>query len=269
MRVASGRVYAPADAAPDARVAVVNETLARLFWPGEDAVGKRFRRRSGDDAQEREWYTVIGVVADARRQNLGEPPGPEIYFHHAHPEGGWASDMRLVIRAPGDAAALSGAVRRIIAELDPQLATGSFDLLADLIARSAAAPRIRTLLTTTFALLAAVLAVIGIYGVMAFAVSERRREIGVRMALGARRGEVLAGVLREGSVLVALGIALGLAGAAAATRVLTAVLFGVSPLDVRTYGLATALLALAALAACTIPAARAARVDPLVALQAD
>ena len=208
-------------------------------------------------------------MADVKRASLGAPSEAEAFFHHAHPDGGWASDMRLVVRAAADPIALASPVRAAVRSVDPALAVGDVVTMPQLIARSAAGPRIRTLLSATFATLAALLAVIGIYGVMAFAVNERRREIGVRMALGARRVEVLAGVLRQGGALVVAGIVLGLAGAAAATRLIGSLLFGVSPLDVRIYAATAALLAGAALAACLIPAARAARVDPLVALRAE
>jgi putative ABC transport system permease protein len=267
MRLVAGRTYSAADLAPVADVVVINETMARRFWPGEDAVGKRFRRSSRGEAGDRPWLTVIGVMADVKRASLGTPSDAEAFFHHGHTEGGWASDMRIVVRAAADPLALAAPIRAAVRALDPALAVGDIVTLPQLIERSAAGPRIRTLLSTTFAALAALLAVIGIYGVMAFAVNERRREIGVRMALGARRGDVLGGVLRQGGTLVAAGIALGLIGAAAATRLIASLLFGVSALDVRIYGATAALLALVALAACAIPAVRAARVDPLIALR--
>ena len=266
-RLLAGRAYGAADVAADAGVVVINETMARLFWPGEDAVGKRFRR--GRPEEQRPWQTVIGVVADVKRASLGATSEPEAYFYHTHDEGSWASDMQVVVRAAGDPSALAAPLRRAVHDLDPTLAAGAIHAVPELIARSTAGPRIRTLLATTFAALAALLAVVGIYGVMAFAVSERRREIGVRLALGARGGSVLAAVLREGAVLAAIGVALGLAGAFAATRLLESALFGISPLDPATYAATAALLAAAVVVACWVPARRAARVDPLVALRED
>jgi predicted permease len=266
-RIVSGRAYTAADEAAAAAVVVVNETMARQFWPGEDAVGKRFRR--GRPEEERPWQTVIGVAADVKRGSLGAPPEAEAYFYHTHPDGSWARDMHVVVRAAGDPLALAAPLRRAVHELDPALAVGAIHAVPELIERSTAGPRIRALLATTFAGLAALLAVVGIYGVMSFAVSERRREIGVRMALGARGGSVLAGVLREGAVLAGIGVGLGLAGAVATTRLLASALFGVSPLDPATYAATAALLTAAVLIACWIPARRAARLDPLVALRED
>jgi putative ABC transport system permease protein len=266
-RLIAGRTYGAADVAADAGVVVINETMARLFWPGEEAVGKQFRR--GRPEEQRPWQTVIGVVADVKRASLGATPEPEAYFYHTHDEGSWASDMQVVVRAAGDPSALAAPLRRAVHDLDATLATGAIHAVPELITRSTAGARIRTLLATTFAALAALLAVVGIYGVMAFAVSERRREIGVRLALGARAGSVLAAVLREGAILAAIGVGLGLAGAFAATRLLESALFGVSPLDPATYAATAALLAAAVLVACWVPARRAARVDPLVALRED
>ena len=265
LRLVSGRWYTEADRAPDAGVVVVNETMARQFWPGEEAIGKRFRR--GRAEEQRPWQTVIGVVADVKRSDLGAAPEAEAYFLNTHPEGQWARDLQLVVRTSGDPVALAAPIRRIVRDLDPELALGPIRTLPELVAQSFAEPRIRTLLASSFAGLAGLLAVVGIYGVMAFGVSERRREIGVRIALGARSRRVLGDVLRQGAVLTVLGLIIGLAGAMGASRLLSSVLFGVDPLDAPTYAAVTALLAGAALVACWIPARRASRVDPIVTLR--
>jgi putative ABC transport system permease protein len=175
--------------------------------------------------------------------------------------------MYLVVRAAGDAASLAAPLRALVRRLDPDLAITDAGLLEDRIHASIATPRFRTLLVATFAVLALLLSLIGTYGVMALLVAERQHEIGVRMALGARRGRVLRGVLADGARLILAGLVVGMPAALLASRALVTLLFGVEPRDPVTHAVAAAVLIIAALLACLVPALRASRLDPLLALR--
>jgi putative ABC transport system permease protein len=177
--------------------------------------------------------------------------------------------MSLVVRASGDAVRLAAPLRGLLRDMDPELAMQRAGRLGDLVAAHVAEPRFRTVLVAVFAIAALALALSGIYGVMAFAVSRQTHAIGVRMALGAGRGRVRADVLRQGGTLIALGLGLGLAGSIAATRALTGLLFGIATADGATWAVVTLLLVLAALAACWVPARRASRVEPVIAMRDD
>jgi putative ABC transport system permease protein len=262
-----GRVFGPEDRADSPPVAVVSEAMARRHWPGEDAVGKRFKTGGADEVDEEEWVTVVGVVGSARRFSLDEEEQVETYFPLA--QSAWASEMYVVIRTEADPLALAGSLRAELRAIDAEVPLSSVSTLAERVSKSVAQPRFRAFLVTCFAALACVLALVGIYGVMAFAVAQRRHEIGVRMALGARRAQVLGEVLRQGGGLISAGVVFGVVGALAASRSLTSMLFSVSPLDASTYAAVAALIAVAGLVACYVPARRASRVDPMVALRED
>ncbi|MBW3555106.1 MAG: FtsX-like permease family protein, partial [Gemmatimonadetes bacterium] len=240
----------------------VNETLARLFWPDRDPLGERFEGSGpgGSGA-----ITVVGVVADVKRRTLDEQTAPEAYLPHT--QAFWNADLYLTVRTEADPAALGGALRRQVWEVDPTLPVTRVEPLTTRISGSIALPRVRTLVLVGLAVAAALIALVGIYGVLSFVVAEREREMAVRMALGAARERVLAQVLRRGLALAAAGVALGMASGAVATRALRSFLFGVEPLDGVTFA-ATALLLLAAAAAASwVPARRAAGVDPMRALR--
>jgi putative ABC transport system permease protein len=259
----AGRLFGPQDDA-QTDVVLLNQAAARLLFPGdENVIGNRLKR--GRAAEDVPWLTVIGVVGDARRFGLDAGAEPEMYRTHASQQ--WARDMRITLRSAGDPLALAQPLRAIIRDLDPGLAVTEIAVLRDLVGQSLDEERFRTILLAAFAGVALLLSLIGIYGVLAFVVARRTGEIGLRMALGAERGRVLTEVLRSGARLIALGLLIGLAVAAFASRSLESMLFGLQALDATTYIAVAVTLSIAAFLACWIPAARAARVEPLTALR--
>ena len=257
-----GRTFTSADGAGAPRVAVINETLARHFWPHESPLGKRFSQAVNPP----HWVEVVGVVGDVRQSwSLADLPLPEAYFPYAQ----WADydDLYLVVRSALNPASLVQPVRAQLLNLDPDLPAYHVETMEQIRAARAAAPLFRGVLMTLFALVALTLAATGIYGVMAYAVTERTHEIGVRMALGALPRDVLRMVVGQGTALTLVGVAAGLAGAFALTRFLASFLYGVLPTDPGTFVGASLLLVGVATLACYIPARRATKVDPLVALR--
>ena len=261
--VRSGRPFGAADDASARPVAVVSESLARGAWPGEDPLGRRIV------IDERETATIVGVVADARLAGPDAAAPPVIYVPFAQATFGLFPDwgMDLVVRASARPAALAGAVREQVAAVDPSLPVFSVRTGDDLVAASWARRRVGLTLLGVFASLAALLAAVGLYGVVSHSARQRTREIGVRMALGARPRDISRLVFRESIALAAAGAAIGLAGAAASGRLLSSLLFGVRPGDPVTVAASGAALALVGLAAALAPARRASRLDPLVALR--
>jgi putative ABC transport system permease protein len=252
-----GRTIAETDSAQAPGIVVVNQTLASRFFPNEDAVGHRLTI-SGVVR------TIVGIVGDAKYQGLGVEAGPQTYVPYAQsPYPG----MRIVVRTTTDPSSLVAAVRAQIQSVDSEEGPTRFASMTELLSESVAQPRFNTLLIALFAALAFILSAIGIYGVINYDVTQRTGEIGVRMALGAQSGDVLRLVLRQGLVLTLGGLTAGLGGAILLTRFLTGLLFEVRPTDPLTYAVVAGLLAFVALAACLIPARRATKVDPLVALR--
>ncbi len=265
----SGRIFGPTDAQGSPGVVVVNQTLANVFWPHQNPLGKRLRGPGPDDAP-LPWLTVIGVVADVKQGGLDQKTGTELYFlqdQTAQTVGFSADTMNVVVRTQRDPLALAGMVRQEVRRMDPALPLAGMRPMDDVLFESIASPRLLMVLVMLFAAVALVLAAIGTYGVLSYAVEQRTREIGIRMALGAQVGQVLRMILSQGAVLVGIGLALGVLGALALQKVLASLLFGVAPTDPLIFGLVVALLALVSLLACWWPARRAARVDPLVALR--
>jgi putative ABC transport system permease protein len=256
----SGRDVAETDAPEQPPVAVINETMARRFWPRQDAVGRRFKH-SDPDAK---WITVIGVVGDIREFGLESPAIPEAYYPQSQRT---FSDLVLVVRAANDPQGQVSAIRHVLHDLDKDLPWYRVQTLPEMVAQSSREKRFVALLLALFAAVALALASVGIYGVVSYSVSQRTREIGIRMAFGAEVRNVLGMVLREVLLLVFAGVAAGLLGAWGLSRYATSILYAVRATDFATYILAALLMAVVALAACLVPARRATRVDPMVALR--
>src|SRR5262245_10002355 len=274
MRIVEGRAFTTQDHAQAPRVAIVNETMARRFWPAQTALGNRFALdletwkffpdRPPQFDLEMGMREIVGVVRDVRHEGLETEPQPEMY---APDRQGPEREMNLVIRAAVDPACLAAAVRGAVSAVDQDQPVANIKPMPRLLADSVAKPRFNYLLLSIFAAVALILSATGVYGVMSYAVAQRTREMGIRLALGARGPDVLKLVIRQGMRPVIVGIALGLAGAFALTRVMATLLFGVSPTDPATFAAVAALLAMVALLACYLPARRATKVDPVVALK--
>jgi len=260
--LARGRDFTRADADGAPRVVVINETMANQFWPGEDAIGKRFKF-FGDQ----EFTTVIGIAKNSKYNGVAEDPIPFIYQPIKQ---NYAPTAVLHVRAEGNAAGLAPAVRREVREIDPTLSVFNVRTLEEQVSQSLAPLRINVIMLGAFGILALLLASIGLYGVASYAVTQRTREIGVRMALGARRSSVLGLVLGRGIIVVAIGVAIGLTAAAAlAPRVPANLLPNVNARDPMTFATTAILLVAVALIANYIPARRATRIDPLIALKGE
>jgi putative ABC transport system permease protein len=260
-----GRAFADQDHAQAPRVAVVNETLANRIWPGEDPIGRRLRPGDGSNTQA-PWITVIGVVKDLRRADVKRAIRPEIYFSSLQST---PRTQVILFRSTGDPAAAMSTIRREVQSLDPQLPLFRVTTLAGEVSNTLSQPRFQATLLGGFAIIALLLATIGIYGVTAHAVSQRTQEVGIRMAMGAPRSAVRLLILRQHVAPALVGIAIGLAGAFVLSESVRALLYGVAAIDPLTYGVVTATLVAVAVAACWVPASRAMRVDPLIALRAD
>jgi putative ABC transport system permease protein len=256
----SGRDVSETDTPEVPLVAVINETMAHRFWPNRDAVGKRFKH-SAPDAK---WITVIGVVGDVREFGLAEPAIPEAYYPESQQT---YSELILVVRTANDPQAQVAAIRNAVHGLDKGLPWYRVQTLSEIVSDSSREKRFVALLLGLFAAVALALASVGIYGVVSYSVSQRTREIGIRMAFGAEVRNVLGMVLSEGLRLVIAGVAVGLLGAWALSRYLTSILYAVRATDLATYILAALLMTAVALVACLVPARRATKVDPMVALR--
>lgn len=263
LRFVEGRAFDDRDGPDAPEVAIINQTMARTFWGNNSPVGRRIRPSGTTN-----WCTIVGVVADAKNGGLEKPAGTEVYLPYTQSAGRrglWRQN--IVIRAPGNPAAMVSAVRREVAALDPALPVTNIRAMNDVLAAARSRPHFLTLLLTAFAGVALVLAAVGIYGVISYSVARRAKEIGLRMALGAQRGNVLGLVLGGGLRLTLAGLLFGLAGAFALTRFLSTLLFGITPTDPVTFAVVSLLLALVAVVATYIPARRASKVDPMVALR--
>jgi predicted permease len=271
--IVKGRTFLPEEDAQNRLVAIVSRGLAERFWPGQDPIGKRVKW--GIPASQAPWQTIVGVAGDVVDGRLGEEPILHIYVPFAEATGQPANlaaffrRMSVAAMTEGDTASLVGPMRGAIARIDPALAVADVTTMSQVMADAAAPQRFSTAVLSVFAAGALLLAAVGLYGTLAFGVTQRTREIGVRVALGASRYEVLRLVVRQGMSLTILGLALGLAGALAVTRLMTGLLYETKPLDVGTFASVTGVLAAVALLACYLPARRAARVEPMAALRAE
>jgi putative ABC transport system permease protein len=265
-----GRWFAPEDRLGSQPVAIVSLSMARKFWPNESAIGKHIRW--GVKAP---WQTIIGVVGNVSQGPLSQPLAPHVYrpymqlpgfFLENDPFSDWHA-MNIAVRTRADPVSLTSAVVAQVHSLDGELAVANIQTMTHVIRSSRAGPRFNTILLGGFAGLALVLAAIGVYGVLAYAVARRTHEIGIRMALGAQKRDVLRMVIGQGLKLCLFGVAIGIAGAFAVSRFLSSMLYGVKPTDPLTFVAVSLILIAVALLACYIPARRAAKVDPMVALR--
>jgi len=257
-----GRNFSDADneTAPD--VALINSTMARRFWTDGDPIGKRFLW--GHPGKDEKWITIVGVVADTKLYGLDNPARLEVYSpYRQHP----SADMNLVVRSPMDPASLTSAIRAAVAAIDKDQPIFDVHTMQQLVDDSISTRRLTLVLLGIFSALALMLAAIGIYGVMAYSVALRTQEIGIRMALGAQQKDVLRLILGQGARIAFFGVAIGLGAAAALARLLSSLLYSVSTSDPITFAAVSVLLLAIALLACYVPARRALRVDPIIALR--
>ena len=257
----AGRHFTKEDRPPAPNVVIVNATLAKKYFGGENAVGKRIRFGPAD----RPWITIVGVAGDTRNMGVEEEPSPVLYIPYQHFT---LPFMSVVIRGGGVAAA-DTAVREALRGVDPDLAIDEILPMREVLRESIATARFGTMLVAAFAFSAVLLAAVGLYGLISYSVSQRTREIGIRVALGARPAQVMTPVIREGMTLAACGVGIGLVGALAATKLISSYLFGIGATDPVTFSGVAVLLLLVALVASYLPSRRALRVDPLTALRAE
>jgi len=261
----TGREFTPLDREEQPLTAIVNEEMVREFFPHENPIGVRICW-AGDTGPP-QWMTVIGVVGDVKHSGLNQPTDPAVYSPFSQNDEAWRRFMTLAIRAGDASPGLVEEVKKQIWSMDGQIPVGDVHAMDDLVAVSLAQQRFNMLLLGLFAALALILAAVGIYGAMAYAVNQRTHEIGIRTALGAQRRDVLRLVMRDGAKIALFGVVSGIAGALVLTRLIASLLFEVKPTDPATFAGVAILLALVAIAACYIPARRAMRVDPMVALR--
>jgi putative ABC transport system permease protein len=270
----AGRDFTERDTPDAPGAAIINETLARRHWPSEDPIGKRVTLDDPrDNSRPPQWLTVVGVVKDVKQNSWTDAPWNEIYIPFQHSRlffrgtAGHYTSMTLVIRTSVEPQSLAAAAQETVRSLDRNLPVSGVVTMEQVIADTLWQPRFNLQLIGIFAALAMTIASIGLYGVMSYSVAQRTREVGLRMALGAGRRDVLKLVMGQGMKLALAGVASGLLASAALTRLIERLLFEVSATDFSTFALIPVLLTLVALVACWIPARRATKVDPMVALR--
>ena len=262
-KLIDGRMYGPGDGPGAPKVIVINETFARRFWPNESAVGHRISFAFDHP----EWITIIGVVRDVQERGYAIEMKPAVYLNYPQTPDTWASPERLVIRTKGEPTSIVNAARAVIANIDPEQPVSDVETIDQIIDENVADREQQMDLLGAFAGLSLLLASIGLYGVLSYAVTQRSREIGLRMALGASASNVVSLVVGHGLVLTGTGLIIGLAIAWAATRTMKNLLYGIAATDPTTYAGVAMLLTLVGLMACWIPARRASRLDPIAVLR--
>jgi len=261
-----GRYFDEHDNENSQFVAIINETMARQYWPGQNVLGRRFKL--GDPDEDVPWFSIVGIAGDIRQMGLDAPVKAEMYLPiRQMTTQPWFSPRDLAIRTSGDPLSIVGAVRQAVHEVDPDQPISNIASMSEVLGDEATQRRMGMILLSAFAVLAVILASLGIYGVLAYFVTQHRNEIGVRLALGATPARILLLVLGKGIKLTGLGVVIGLAASFALTRLMTSLLFGVKPADPVTFVAVACLLSLVAMLACWIPARRAAKTDPMVALR--
>ncbi|HEY2017222.1 MAG TPA: ABC transporter permease [Bryobacteraceae bacterium] len=264
----SGRAFSSQDNSTAPRVAILSQSVARAFWPDGNALGQRVTLQDHPTPGKEDWLTIVGVVDDVRQRSLTEKVHPAIYQPYTQvTKPPFLSSMTFAIRTAAPPATMAAAMRGVLREVDRNQPAQSIATMTEVVAKTTAQPQFQTRLIAIFSMLALLLAAIGVYGVLACAAAERTREIGIRMALGAGKSDITRMILRRSLILVTVGVALGVAGALAVTRVLAKFLFEVKPTDLPTFLLVAALLVAVALLAGWLPSQRATRVDPLIALR--
>jgi putative ABC transport system permease protein len=264
IRLLKGRGFSSADTVDSSHVTIINETLARLIWPGEDPIGKRLKQGFPEDPNP--WREVIGVVANVKLYGAEFGAPRQVYLPLAQAS---QSSVSLIARTTGDPLQAAAAVERTVRAVEKDAPVFAIRSMDQLLGNSLAQRRLTLTLLSSFAALALLLAAVGVYAVISYSVRQRIHELGIRMALGAQRHDVLKLVIAQGLKLTLLGVGIGLLAAFALTRWMETLLFSVRPADPLTYTVIAALLTLVSLVACWIPARRAAKVDPLVALRHD
>jgi putative ABC transport system permease protein len=257
-----GRSFSAADTSESAPVAIINETLARRIWPGEDPIGKRLKQ--GRPPSDEPWREVIGVIDDIKMDGVDQPTSMQTYLLYSQDPG---AGIGVVVRTQGDPLAVAASVEQAIHSIDKDLAVYSIWTMDQVLGNSLAQRRLTLVVLASFAALALLLAAVGVYGVISYGVRQRTHELGIRMALGAQARDLLRLILAQGLKLALLGVALGLGAAWALTRWMESLLFGVRPTDPLTFGVIAGGLLCVALVACWIPARRATKVDPMLALR--
>jgi predicted permease len=261
----SGRTFGEQDGTKTAPVMMINQAFARKYFPGENPIGKHIQADLGDDVIEHPMREVVGVVGDIKRKGLTADVEPQYFLPYAQAV---ITNPFLTIRTSGDPATVENALRAAVHEMDKSVPVYQVATLENYVSKSVAQPRFQTLLLSCFAAIALMLSAIGLYGLLSYMVVQRTLEIGLRMALGAQRTDVLRMIVRRGLTLALIGLVAGLAISAMMTRLLSGMLYGIRPSDPVTFATGTALLLLVSLAASTVPAYRAARLDPMETLRA-
>jgi putative ABC transport system permease protein len=264
IRIVAGRAFTEQEVQDD-RVMIVDEKVGKRFWPGQNPIGRRIK--PGPPDSKSPWYTIVGVVNDMKYRGIPENPtaDPDVFVPFAQ----GARNFRLVVRTPLDPAAVAPSVRAALRATDPTMVIFDVNTMNALIASQTSRSRFTGWLMAIFAAVALLLATIGIYGVIAYGVSRRTQEIGIRIALGAARNEVLRMVVARGMTMIVAGLVIGAAAALALTRLLSTLLYGVKPADLISFVAAALAMAAVALIACLIPASRATRIDPVIALRSE
>ena len=265
IRLLRGRLFDGRDGPEAQWVAITNETMARKFWPNEDALGKRLRFNLPGGSFR--LFQIVGIVSDVKELGLDEPPKEAMYFPYWQAQGNYMAPSTLVVRSRSDPTSLARTVREAVWSVDPDQPVSEIITMDGVLDRDVGQKRVQGVLLGAFAVLALTLACVGIYGVMAYSVTQQRHEIGIRLALGAHSRNVLGLIMGRGAKLTGMGVAIGIGTSILVARLMSGLLFGVSPIDPLTFASMTLLLWCVALAACYVPAQRAMHVDPIVALR--